>query len=162
MTTKMVRLRSSDGQELEVMEEAIAAASKTIKDTLEKGGAADGAIPVPGVIGRVLSHVLEYVNRHFSDPGAAADPFDHIPNFDDPFKAFDDAFVQVDQDTLFDLIHAAECLDIEGLMDLTCETVADQMRGKTIEEIRKKFHVINDYTAREEEDVRKENAWAFE
>ncbi|KAF7103550.1 hypothetical protein CFC21_104532 [Triticum aestivum] len=162
MTTKMVRLRSSDGQELEVMEEAIAAASKTIKDALEKGGAADDAIPVPDVTGRVLSRVLEYVSRHFSDPAAAADPFDYIPNFDNPLKAFDDAFVQVDQDTLFDLIHAAECLDIEGLMDLACKTVADQMRGKTIEEIRKKFHVVNDYTAREEEDVRKENAWAFE
>lgn len=155
----MIRLRSSDGQELEVMEEAIAAASQTIKGALEKGGAAD-AIPIPDVTGRILSRVLEYVNRHFSDP--AADPLDYIPIADDPLKAFDDAFVQVDNDTLFELILAAQSLAVDGLLDLTCKTVADQMRGKTIEEIRKKFQIVNDYTAQEEEDVRRENAWAFE
>ncbi|KAI4984638.1 hypothetical protein ZWY2020_017268 [Hordeum vulgare] len=163
-TTKMVHLRSSDGEEFEVKEEAIAAASGTIKAELEKkDGAAAGVIPVPDVTGRILSRVLEYVNRHFSDPAAAADRFDdYIPIADDPLKALDDALVRVDQDTLFDLVHAADCLAVEGLMDLACKELAGQMRGKTIDEIRDKFHIVNDYTEQEEEDVRRDNAWAFE
>jgi len=40
--------------------------------------------------------------------------------------------------------------------------VADMMEGKSVPEIRKMFHIINDYTPEEEEQVRKENQWAFE
>jgi S-phase kinase-associated protein 1 len=48
------------------------------------------------------------------------------------------------------------------LLDLTCKAVADQMRGKTTEETRKHFNIVNDYTPEEEEEVRRENSWAFE
>ena len=34
--------------------------------------------------------------------------------------------------------------------------------GKTPEEIRKTFNIKNDFTPEEEEEVRKENQWAFE
>lgn len=57
---------------------------------------------------------------------------------------------------------AANYLDIKGLLDLTCKTVADMMRGKTVEEIRETFHIKNDYTPEEEAEVRRENQWAFE
>jgi S-phase kinase-associated protein 1 len=58
-------------------------------------------------------------------------------------------------------VQAANYLHIQSLLDLTCKTVADQMKGKTIEEIRKKFNIVNDYTKEEEEEVRRENSWAF-
>ena len=51
---------------------------------------------------------------------------------------------------------------MQSLLDLTCKAVADQMKGKTTEEIRKHFHIVNDYTKDEEEEVRRENSWAFE
>jgi hypothetical protein len=57
---------------------------------------------------------------------------------------------------------AANYLDIKGLLDLTCQTVADMMKGKSVEEIRKIFNITNDFTPEEEEKVRKENQWAFE
>ncbi|OEL28696.1 SKP1-like protein 1A [Dichanthelium oligosanthes] len=57
---------------------------------------------------------------------------------------------------------AANYLDIKGLLDLTCQTVADMIKGKTPEEIRKTFNIKNDFTAEEEEEVRRENQWAFE
>lgn len=34
--------------------------------------------------------------------------------------------------------------------------------GKTPEEIRKTFNIRNDFTPEEEEEVRRENQWAFE
>lgn len=81
---------------------------------------------------------------------------------EESLKSFDAEFVKVEQDTLFDLILAANYLDIKGLLDLICQTVADMMRGKTPEQIREKFNIVNDYTPEEEEEVRRENAWAFE
>ena len=59
-------------------------------------------------------------------------------------------------------MQAANYLSIKNLLDLTCETVACMMKGKTLEEIRKKFNIKNDYTPQEEEEVRGENQWAFE
>ncbi|KAE9448608.1 hypothetical protein C3L33_19494, partial [Rhododendron williamsianum] len=57
---------------------------------------------------------------------------------------------------------AAENLKIKSLLDLTCQTVADMIKGKTPEEIRKTFNIKNEFTPEEEEEVRRENAWAFE
>lgn len=70
--------------------------------------------------------------------------------------------LQVDQGTLFELILAANYLDIKGLLDVTCKTVANMIKGKTPEEIRKTFNIKNDFTASEEEQVRKENEWCEE
>jgi S-phase kinase-associated protein 1 len=36
------------------------------------------------------------------------------------------------------------------------------MRGRTVEGIRQVFGIANDYTDEEEQDVRKENSWAFD
>jgi S-phase kinase-associated protein 1 len=77
-------------------------------------------------------------------------------------KAFNGEFVKVDQATLFEMILAANYLNMKGLLDLTCMTVANMMKGKTPEEIRKTFNIKNDFTPEEEEEVRKENQWAFD
>lgn len=159
-------------------------------------------------------------------------------------QSWDAEFVKVDQATLFDLILAANYLNIKGLLDLTCQTVAQMIKGKTPEvrgrggagraggagrkvhggatqrcaaapgaaprrvgprragrggggrgggsaaqgaprealafgrpahvappprratprpqEIRKQFHIKNDFTPEEEEEVRRENQWAFD
>uniref|UniRef100_A0A804NLQ8 SKP1-like protein n=1 Tax=Zea mays TaxID=4577 RepID=A0A804NLQ8_MAIZE len=60
------------------------------------------------------------------------------------------------------LSKAANYLNIKGLLDLTCQTVADMIKGKTPEEIRKTFNIKNDFTPEEEEEIRRENQWAFE
>ncbi|KAF3786111.1 SKP1-like protein 1A [Nymphaea thermarum] len=62
----------------------------------------------------------------------------------------------------FRLFQAANYLNIKNLLDLTCQTVADMIKGKTPEEIRKTFNIKNDFTPEEEEEVRRENQWAFE
>jgi S-phase kinase-associated protein 1 len=64
-----------------------------------------------------------------------------------------------DQGTLFHLILAANVLGAKDLLDATCKNVADQIAGKTPEEIRSHFNIENDFTPEEEEEVRRENAW---
>lgn len=54
---------------------------------------------------------------------------------------------------------AANFLDIQSLLDLTCKTVANMIKGKTPEQIRAEFDIPNDFTPEELEDVRRDNAW---
>ena len=81
---------------------------------------------------------------------------------DDENNEFNAEFVQVDQQTLYELILAANYLNIKALLDLCYQTDANMIKGKTTHQIRTTFNVKNDFTEKEEEDVRKENQWAFE
>ncbi|MCE3050268.1 suppressor of kinetochore protein mutant [Datura stramonium] len=152
---KKIVLKSSDGETFEV-DEAVALESQTIKHMIEDD-CANTSIPLPNVTSKILSKVIEYCKRHVE---AAANTDDKAS--EDELKSFDSDFVKVDQGTLFDLILAANYLNIKSLLDLTCQTVADMIKGKTPEEIRKTFNIKNDFTPEEEEEVRRENAWAFE
>ncbi|KAI5319774.1 PREDICTED: SKP1 [Prunus dulcis] len=153
-SSKKITLKSSDGESFEV-EEAVALESQTIKHMIEDD-CADNGIPLPNVTSKILAKVIEYCKKHVD----AAKPDEKIS--DDDLKAWDQDFVKVDQATLFDLILAANYLNIKSLLDLTCQTVADMIKGKTPEEIRKTFNIKNDFTPEEEEEVRRENQWAFE
>ncbi|KAF7840999.1 SKP1-like protein 1A [Senna tora] len=59
-------------------------------------------------------------------------------------------------------MQAANYLNIKSLLDLTCKTVADMIRGKMPEEIRKTFNLKNDFTPEEEAEIRLQNQWAFQ
>lgn len=72
-------------------------------------------------------------------------------------------FLQIDNKILFDLILAANYLDIKPLLDSTCKQVAEYIKQcKTPQEIRRRFNIKNDFTPEEEEEIRKENSWCQE
>merc|ERR1712048_1119795 len=83
-------------------------------------------------------------------------------NMRDVCSEWDANFIEVDQETLFELILAANYMDVKALLDLTCAKVASMIKGKTPEEIRTKFNIQNDFTPEEEEAVRAENKRAEE
>ncbi|XP_044947829.1 SKP1-like protein 1 [Hordeum vulgare subsp. vulgare] len=170
---KMIILKSSDGEEFEI-KEAAAMGSQTIRHMIEDG-CADNGIPLPNVNAKILSKVIEYCKKHVqanpkpADSDAAGDASSSAsaaheepaaPTED--LKSFDAEFVKVDQATLFDLIQAANYLNIKGMLDLTCQTVADMIKSKTVEEIRNTFNIVNDFTPEEEAEIRRENQWAFD
>ncbi|XP_058106666.1 SKP1-like protein 1A [Magnolia sinica] len=157
MASKKVTLKSSDGEEF-VIDEAVALKSQTIKHMIDDD-CTDNGIPLPNVTSKILSKVIEYCKKHV-EVAASKNP-DFRSNEDD-VKAWDADFVKVDQATLFDLILAANYLNTKSLLDLTCQTVADMIKGKTPEEIRQTFNIKNDFTHEEEEEIRQENQWAFE
>ncbi|KAL7002523.1 SCF ubiquitin ligase complex protein SKP1b [Sarracenia purpurea var. burkii] len=145
--------RNNGGIELK---EAVTLESQIIKHLIEDN-CADTSIPLPNVTSKILAKVIEYCKRHVdsrkSDDKTA----------EEELKQFDSEFVKVDQGTLFDLILAANYLNIKSLLDLTCRTVADMIKGKTPEEIRKTFNIKNDLTPEDDdEEFCRENAWAFD
>eukprot|EP01018_Ginkgo_biloba_P019088 Gb_36146 [translate_table: standard] len=162
----IVKLKSSDMETFEV-EEEVALESQTIKNMIEDTGT-EAPIPLPNVSSRILAKVVEYCKYHVnarssSNSNSSSSDNKSSPSLaDDDIKTWDAEFVKVDQATLFDLILAANYLNIKNLLDLTCQTVADMIKGKTPEEIRKTFNIKNDFTPEEEEEVRRENQWAFE
>ncbi|TXG59836.1 hypothetical protein EZV62_014409 [Acer yangbiense] len=158
-TIKKITLTSSDGESFEV-DQVVAVLSQTINHMIEDDCANSG-IPVPNVTGKILAKVIEYCKKHVESTDKTIDRSNSATAADD-LKNWDAEFVKVDQATLFDLILAANYLNIKGLLDLTCQTVADMIKGKTPEEIRRTFNIANDFTAEEEEEVRRENQWAFE
>ncbi|XP_061367721.1 SKP1-like protein 1B isoform X2 [Gastrolobium bilobum] len=119
-STRKITLKSSDGEAFEV-DEAVALESQTIKHMIEDD-CADSGIPLPNVTSKILAKVIEYCKKHVE----AANP-DEKPS-DEDLKTWDADFVKVDQATLFDLILAANYLNIKSLLDLTCQTVADMIR----------------------------------
>ena len=155
-----IKLRSSDSEIFEVDVE-IAKMSETIKTLLEESCLDDDdeePIPLPDVNAAILRKVIEWSIHHKDDPPPAADEENREKRTED-IEPYDQEFLKVDQGTLFELILAANYLDIKGLLDVTCKTVANMIKGKTPEEIRKTFNIKYEFTAEEEEKVRKENEW---
>ncbi|KAL3723699.1 hypothetical protein ACJRO7_035812 [Eucalyptus globulus] len=142
-SSRKITLRSSDGESFDV-EQSVAVESQTIKHMIEDG-CADNAIPLPNVNSKILAKVIEYCKMHVESAKAE----DRVN--DEELKTWD-----------VDFVKAANYLNIKSLLDLTCQTVADMIKGKTPEEIRKTFSIRNDFTPEEEEEVRRENQWAFE
>lgn len=154
---KMIVLRSSDGETFSV-EEKVAVLSHTIKNMVDDCD--DTLYPLPNVKASILAKVIEYCKRHAeAAEKAGADPAVYK---NDDLNVFDQEFVNVDQEMLYDLIMASNYLDVKGLLDLTTQRVADMIKGKTPEEIRKLFNIENDFTPEEEKQIREENMWAFE
>jgi S-phase kinase-associated protein 1 len=71
-------------------------------------------------------------------------------------------YLKINDETLFELIFAANFLDISQLLDVCCKQVANMIQGKNLEDIRARFNIQNDFTKPEEEQIRKENEWCEE
>ncbi|KAF9995452.1 E3 ubiquitin ligase complex SCF subunit scon-3, partial [Modicella reniformis] len=104
--------------------------------------------------------VIEYCDHHRNDPIQVQDETDDPRKRSNDIEEWDMKFMQVDQEMLFEIILAANYLDIKPLLDVGCKTVANLIKGKTPEEIRKLFNIINDFTPEEEAQIKKENEWA--
>ncbi|KAI2471514.1 E3 ubiquitin ligase SCF complex, Skp subunit [Annulohypoxylon bovei var. microspora] len=156
-----IRLQSNDNIKIDV-EKTVAERSLLIKNMLEDlGPNADGqTIPIPNVTEPVLRKVIEWCEHHRNDPPATnEDESDNRKKTTD-IDEWDQKFMQVDQEMLFEIILASNYLDIKALLDVGCKTVANMIKGKSPEEIRKTFNITNDFTHEEEEQIRRENEWA--
>ncbi|KAG1680151.1 hypothetical protein FOA52_000264 [Chlamydomonas sp. UWO 241] len=127
---------------------------------IEDTGSVD-PIPLINVDSNTLAKVIEYSKFHAASEARLSDAAT-AKQIEDEANAWDAEFVKVDLASLLDMILAANYMDIKPLLGVTCQAVAMMIRGRTPEEIRATFNIENDFTAEEEEEVRKENQWAFQ
>ncbi len=119
-------------------------------------------IPLPNVKSTVLQKVIEFCEHHREDPMTEIEKPLKSQNMADVVQKWYADFCDVEQVVLFELILAANYMDIKPLLDLTCATVASMIKGKTPEEIRLRFNICNDFSPEEEAQVREENKWCEE
>ncbi|UJR38488.1 hypothetical protein I4U23_031156 [Adineta vaga] len=152
MAGHKIKLQSNDGDTFDV-EVEIAKQSATIKTMLEDLGMdeEEDVIPLPNVNSAILKKVIQWATHHKDDPPPPEDDENREKNTND-ISSWDQDFLKVDQGTLFELILAANYLDIKGLLDVTCKTVANMIKGKAPEEIRRTFNIKNDFTPQEKID----------
>ncbi|KAJ2784411.1 hypothetical protein H4R18_001121 [Coemansia javaensis] len=169
---RLVSLVAADGATISV-EQDIIEQSGTIRNILNDVGLSDAAIPVPNVSGPILARVIDYCRHHRNDISRRQPQAPLLGEENDSSDAvtqraisqmdeFDHDFCRVDQGTLFDLILAANFLDIPPLLDLVGYTVACKMKGKSVQEMRDTFAVKNDFTPEEEKQALEDNAWVEE
>jgi S-phase kinase-associated protein 1 len=159
-----IRLQSND-REIFTVDLEIAKMSKTIKTMLDDLGLDDDneeIVPLPNVCSDILKKIITWSTHHKDDKVVDDDDDEYKERRTDDIPNWDVEFLRVDQSTLFEIILAANYLDIKGLLEIGCKTVANMMKGKTAEEIRKIFNIKNDLTPEEEEQIRKENEWCEE
>ncbi|XP_017492482.1 PREDICTED: S-phase kinase-associated protein 1-like [Rhagoletis zephyria] len=151
-----MQVETSDKQIVEI-EEPIVRMSAYLVANLEDVPAEP--IPLKEVSSRTLNHVLKWCRKHVKDPvdiyeceeesnGYGFQPvgeryrwrrrFVVIPKWDNEF------FGALDNGTLFSLVNAAHLLQVKKLLDMSCQVVANLLRNKSAEQIRKDFHVKGD------------------
>ncbi|CAN9384295.1 unnamed protein product [Alternaria sp. RS040] len=158
---KLISITTSDGVEMKV-ERPVAERSILIKNLLEDlGGESEETLTNKSQVNEaVMKKVVEWCGHHKNDPPATQDDDSDSRKKSTDIDEWDQKFMQVDQEMLFEIILAANYLDIKALLDVGCKTVANMIKGKSPDEIRKTFNIQNDFTPEEEEQIRRENEWA--
>jgi len=137
--------------------------SELVKSMIEDDADGMTEIPLPNVKATVLQKVIEFCTHHIKQEAMTEieKPL-KSQNMADVVQQWYANYVNVEQVILFELILAANYMDIKPLLDLTCATVASMIKGKTPEEIRTTFNITNDFSPEEEAQVREENKWCEE
>ena len=127
---KKVLFLTSDGHTVEV-EREIASKSEWVKNIVD-GSEVDDNIPLTIINKATLLKVIEYCTYiNTNVPPQIDRPLrsNELSDIVDPWYA---EFVNLEQEVLFELILAANFMDIKSLLELACAKVASLIKGMTI------------------------------
>lgn len=158
--SEKVKISTMDGDTVEVDKE-IAMKSVLIRGILEED-AGDNEVPLPSIKRPILDKVIEYCQYINQNPPPEIDKPLRSNNLNDVVSDWYANFVNLDQEVLFELILAANFMDIKSLLELACAKVASMIKGMSIQETRKFFNIENDFSPEEEAQIMDENKWAEE
>lgn len=130
-------VETSDGELVDVEKTVATKMSLAIRKKIESAGP-NGVIQFDNITARALSKVMEYCHMHTAP---------HIVTMEKgmDLKTWDEKFVKLDPGTLCELASAAYHLQIKPLVDLTCQAIAQLLKGKTPAEIRRTFNILYDF-----------------
>jgi len=160
---RTVHLISQEGESFDV-QLGVAKMSELVKTMVDEDQDENEAqeIPLPNVKSAILAKVIEFCQHYKVNPMEEIEKPLKSANMHEVVDEWYANYVAVEQEILFELILAANYMDIKPLLDLTCATVASMIKGRTTEEIRRQFNIVNDFTPEEEAQIMEENKWCEE
>jgi len=136
--TGTLKLVSKDKKEFDV-ERKHAFVSTLVKTSLDTDSTAT-EVPIPGVSSAILAEVITYMNHHKGvEPPIVEKPLRSKVMRDvckDPFDADFIDRIGENRQALYDLILAANYMDIKSLLHLGCAKVASLIKGQPLEKIK--------------------------
>lgn len=168
----MVILISNDGDEYKVSPK-VAMLSKVVEETIQcndnidRVNTSDGLnvqeVHLPNVRSVCLARVVEFCTYHVN-----VEPMEPIPTplhgntLEDNISQvwFREFVTSLDTSMVFELVTAANYMDIKPLLDLACLVVTVNLFGKTAEQIRVTLN-IPEMTAEEKGRAMAEHRWIF-
>jgi S-phase kinase-associated protein 1 len=138
-TTRMIKLISSDDQVFEIDAKS-ASLSKLVATAVDSDDTAVD-IAVPSVKADTLAHIVEYLKHHKGTvPQAIAKPL-RFKSMSDVcgYDTWDGAFIDTigeDRQQLYEVILAANYMDIHSLLHLGCAKIASLIKGEPLDKIR--------------------------
>lgn len=161
----MIKIVTNDNKEYTLPQE-IAFRSGLIKNIVQDLDLSQNAdeIPLTNVDSKTFEKIKKYMELHKAnqelnkEPKTPKEPkapqeqaqgstglYDRAPKENDrPIAPWEQEYVDKelkDEDTLYNIVLAANFMDIESLMTLCCKVIAESIKGKTVEEIREKFNL---------------------
>ena len=144
----------------------IAKSSKIIEDMIkdldmDHDKWTDEPLTLTNVHSSILEKVIEF-GEHYN---GQEDP---KVNEEGKLSAWDEKFwtelmnAEPDKKKMYDVILAANFLNMKNLLDSGCQFIANMMKGKKPDEIRGMLNIKNDFTPEEYAKIVAETAWAFE
>lgn len=114
-------------------------------------------IELPNVRAPILARVIEFCRYHEMQPfHEVKKPFGSDDKFEDLVSPFDYGFIDQNHDVIFELLMAANYLDLKALMDLCFAKIGWMMKVKDPEELCETFGIENPFSQLEA------YAWAVE
>lgn len=130
----------------------------TIANMLDDIDDDDIVIPLHNIKLNILKKVIDFCAQHPDAPRNLTEE-QQLEMRSKPLEGFDLEFVKVPLVELFEMILAANLLDLKQMLDVCCKAVAEMIKGKTPNEIKKVFGVEGEFTQEEKEQVLRDNPW---
>lgn len=119
-------------------------------------------IPLPNVESDILVKVIEFCKHYQTEPMTPIQTPLKSSKIEDLVQPWYSDFVKVPKNTLFDIVAAANYMDIKPLLDIGCLAVSVLIKGKSAAELREMFNIATDFSPEEEAQMKLDNQQAHE
>lgn len=147
----MVKVSSMEGAEYDLDIE-IAIQSRLIANMIEDVGFSQNVIPLNSVAANVLELIIDFCHKYLQDPVDSDDPID-IPLWQVNYCTENDHLI-------FDILLAANFLDVRHLFDLCTKYLGSKLVGKSPEALLSILGVEMGFLPEEQQQVIDKNEWA--
>lgn len=152
---KVVKIMTSSGNVHTVNYDAMML-SETVKNLVSDINDQETPVPLPNIDDETFQKIVEFCEYHMNNEIE----YDEKKKLEFKLSDWDVNFMNVSDKLKFKLLSASSYLAIFQLTKVVAKSIAmDIEKYNTVDEIRDRYHIVNDFTDEEEETVQKEIAW---